>query len=371
MVGTVRRSGVLFALIVSLIVGAAASMPAAADTSSAGDLIFHAGIQKMYFQYKPASAPALQQAYPKGDGCSRTFPEGAPDLMDVAATAPGGATVGRWRGKLGVCFSNERPSARSGRIDGDRGEELTLTLGSDASVSGTKIQNADLVVQGQGTLNVSAYLAGSLIGSFTFNSVGATPVGTGKFASTYAVPADFDSPFDQLVMTTGAASFFALAGGHGKSANTIFHLETTSGTLNPGETAPPANGGGNTATLTYNTGGEPIDYTLVTFTSPDGTRNVELTKPSDSSQRFTMTIEWAPEPFCDFTVGACPHTQIDPDSDGPLPLADAHLCQAGEPNATVLWCITDQHYSVVPFSDPQQIQLTETFAGWGDTHFVR
>ncbi|MCU1429752.1 MAG: hypothetical protein JWL83_3752 [Actinomycetia bacterium] len=366
MVGNVRRRAALLALAVAYAV-AAGGAPASAVTA-VGDLTLHVG-PKTAFKYTPPSSPTLTQKINSGDGCNRSFAE-SPDLMHVFASAPEGATLGRFQGKIGVCFQEVRPSARSGRVDGDRSEALTLQLGSDPSLAGKKVQSADLRVEGRGTLTVTEYLDNSLIGTTTLDSATATPQGPAPLDDNYIVTVDPGAVFNRLVLTAGPTSFYGLVGGRQGSGDSVFHLTTTSGTLQPGDTAPPVENGGVTATLTFVTGDHPINYDLTLFTSPDGTHNVVLSKDADPSERFTMTIDWGPEPFCDFSHGLCPHTQLDPDNGGPQPPADAQLCGPTEPNATVPWCISDQHYSIIQ-GNPQQVRLVETYSGFGDPRWSR
>ncbi len=367
MVGTGRRVSVGIALAVGLLV-AAVGIPTAAAQTSAGDLTLHIGSRSAFFQYTPPDSTTLTQSMPSGTQCGGTF-AASPDLVDVSASAPEGATLGRWQGKLGVCFQDPARSPRSGRIDGDKGEALTFQLGTDPSLANVEIQSADLHVSGQGTLTANAYLGTTMVGTATIDSATTPPQGTGRLANKYVLTLAPDAVFDRVVLTAGAGSYYGVIGSK-KSGDTVFHLESTGGTLDPGQTAPPASGGGATATLTFDNGPAPINYNLVVFNDPDGTHNVELTKPSDPSQRFTMVIDWGNEPFCDFTHGLCPHTQIDFDDSGPMPPQDAQLCGVGEPNATVMWCISDQHYTIVQ-GNPQQVHLVETFSGWGDTHWFR
>ena len=382
-------------LAAALTVGAAllpvglASVPVTAlplDTlPDAGVLRLHLGSAPQQWRFEPVAGTPTTQAVGVSSGCKLSPTSGA--LVSLAPT-PASGTVGLTTDGVGVRSSGEGAGIPCGRVDGDKGQQLKVSL-NGAGLSDSLADYMELDIEGKGDVVVIAdlYLNGDLVASQELPTGARSDSGPDSADGDnyrFRVPPSPDTTaFDAFVLRPkNNVGSFSLAGGADGTApepgglgtqlgtsDSLIHLKEISGILDCGDSSGDVTGGQTTANFSR---GQNADCALIPYLlrveNDDVLVQKDLSGQADAN--FTMTVTWDAEPappdggtlsrqtFIDYT----PETT----SDAPTPLL---WCDAGPtPPTGEFWCLTGQSSELQLGGT---VIVTETLFGAGDPRVTR
>jgi hypothetical protein len=302
---------------------------------------------------------------------------------------PANGSVGLTTDGIGVRSSGEGGGVPCGRVDGDKGQQLEVSLTGDG-LSGAVADFMELDIEAKGNVIVVAdlYLRGDpVLPSFelpTGDRSDSGPDSTdGDNYRFLAPPPGTTTAFDSFVLRTkDNVGSFSLAGGADgtepgplgaglgtSGSDSLIHLKEATGILDCGDSSGPVTGGETTATFNrgQNANCVPIPYLL-------RVENLNVLVQKDLSGQaganFTMTVTWSPEPAPATGGELSRRTSIDytPETPDDEPVA-LLWCEAGPtPPMFHFWCLTGQ--SSVLQADGLVV-VTEELFGSGDPRMTR
>ena len=350
----------------------------------AGVLRLHLGAAPQQWRFDPIDGVPTTQAVGTSSGCRLSPTSGA--LVSILPT-PSSGTVGLTSDGIGVRSSGEGGGIPCGRVDGDKGQRLTVALGGPA-LGGAVADFMELDIEAKGDVVVVAdlYLRGDLVGSHELLTGARSDSGPdsadGDNYRFRVPPSPATTAFDSFVLRTksnsGAFSLAAGAdgtavepGGLGEELGTtdsLIHLKEISGILDCGDSTGDVPGGNTTANVTRgaNETCVPIRY-LLRVENDDVLLAKDLTGQTDAN--FSMTVTWDAEPAPPDGGVLSRTTFVDYTPETPGDETAIEWCEAGPtPPAGELWCLTAQSSELR--SDGMVI-VTETVFGAGDPRFTR
>lgn len=350
----------------------------------AGVLRLHLGTSPQRWRFDPVAGDPVVQPVGISSGCKLSPTSGA--LVSLIPT-PATGTVGLTTDGIGIRSSGEGGGTPCGRVDGDKGQRLTVSLDGSA-LGSTAADYMELDIEAKGDVIVVAdlYLRGTLVGSHEL------PTGTrsdsgpdssdGDNYRFRVPPAPSTTAFDAFVLRTKTiGGAFSLAGGADGTAaepgglgedletlDSVIHLKEVSGFLDCGDSTGEVTGGDTSANLTRGTNAscDPIPY-LLRVENDDVLLAKNLTGQTNAN--FSMVVTWDAEP-APANAGVLSRTTfIDytPDTTGDE--TAIRWCEAGPvPPEGELWCLTAQTSEL---QADGTVVVTETVYGAGDPRFTR
>jgi len=389
------------ALTAALLPGAVASGNTG-NITGGGVLRLHMGFDGDFVRFQPVTgsgeSPLRQKLSSKK--CAASLSP-ASSLVTLSSTpAPPDGVVGLFDHSLGVKSKAESSySPTCGQVNGtaDPSEALTLALGD--SLTGKKIDFAELDIEAFGAVTVRAdtYLDGTLkdttllpIGSSSGKSTsapksGVTPqwnkhtnvrwlLNPPSLFDKVVFSVDSSTPEGAFQLEGGLRGTPPVPGGLGASLHTsdsVFQLSDFSGTLDcgasTGDVGDPGQPGAD-LTRGENADCKPIPFLLRTGidTKQFVLLQKDLTGQDDAN--FTMEITWVAE----HAQNPLPPTTIDYDGPGGADPTPVVFCGGTSsdpiPVEGQAWCVFKQNIEVV---GKGQVQLTEDYFGSGDPRWAR
>lgn len=386
-----RRRWVLVAIGLALAAAALpaglASVPVTAlplDTlPEAGVLRLHLGAAPQHWRYEPVSGPSLTQQVGVSSGCRLSPTTGA--LVSLTPT-PASGSVGLTTDGIGVRSAGEGGGVPCGRVDGDKGQQLRVSL-NGPGLSGALADFMELDIEAKGDVIVVAdlYLGGDPAGSFELPTGASSDSGPDSADGDnyrFRVPSLDSDPvvFDAFVLRTKTnAGSFSLAGGADGTApdllgadmgtsDSLIHLKEASGILDCGDSTGPVTGGDTTANFSrgQNANCEPIPY-LLRVENDDVLVQKDLS--GQAGANFTMTVTWDAEaaPLDGGALSRQTFIDYTPETPGgEVPLL---WCEAGPtPPSGHFWCLTGQSSEL---QADGTVVVTEELFGSGDPRVTR
>jgi hypothetical protein len=350
----------------------------------AGVLRLHLGSAPQQWRYEPAQGSAVTQAVGISSGCRLAPTSGA--LVSLTPV-PASGTVGLTTDGIGIRSSGEGGGVPCGRVDGDKGQQLKVSLtGPGLSNALADFMELDIEAKGDVIVVADLFFRGDPVGSFEL------PTGTRSDSGPDSADGDnyrFRVPTGQA--TTAFDAFvlrpkdnlgaFSLAGGAdgtapepgglGEELNTsdsVIHLKASSGILDCGDSTGNVTGGDTTANFTRgeNPNCVPIPY-LLRVENDDVLVQKDITGQPDAN--FTMTVTWDAEPAPPDGGTLSRQTLIDYTPETPGDATPLLWCEAGPtPPAGEFWCLTAQTSELQPDGT---VVVTENLFGEGDPRVTR
>ena len=350
----------------------------------AGVLRLHLGASPQQWRFDPVEGSPTIQAVGVSSSCKLSPTSGA--LVSILPT-PSSGTVGLTTDGIGVRSSGEGAGIPCGRVDGDKGQRLTVALGGPA-LGGAVADFMELDIEAKGDVVVVAdlYLRGDLVGSHELLTGARSDSGPdsadGDNYRFRVPPTPTTTAFDSFVLRTktnvGAFSLAAGAdgtavepGGLGEELGTtdsLIHLKEISGILDCGDSTGDVAGGNTTANVSRgpNETCVPIPY-LLRVENDDVLLAKDLT--GQTGANFSMTVIWDAEPAPPDGGVLSRTTFVDYTPETPGDETAIEWCEAGPtPPAGELWCLTAQSSEL---RSDGMVFVTETVFGAGDPRFTR
>ena len=351
----------------------------------AGVLRLHLGSAPQQWHFEPVSGSPTTQAVGVSSGCTLSPTSGS--LVTLTPT-PANATLGLTTDGIGVRSSGEGGGVPCGRVDGDKRQQLHVSL-TGAGLSGAIADFMELDIESKGDVIVVAdlYLRGDLVAAGYELPTGARSdsgpdSADGDNYRFRVPPAPGTALFDAFVLRPknnigsfslagGADGTTAEPGGLGEALGTsdsLIHMKEATGILDCGDSTGDVTGGNTTANFSrgQNANCVPIPY-LLRVENDDVLVQKDLS--GQAGANFTMTVTWDAEPAPPDGGTLSRQTFIDytPETlGGETPLL---WCDAGPtPPAGEFWCLTGQ--SSVLRADGMVV-VTEDLFGSGDPRVTR
>lgn len=350
----------------------------------AGVLRLHLGAAPQQWRFDPVQGGSTAQPVGLASGCRLSPTSGA--LVSLTPT-PATGTVGLTTDGIGVRGSGEGGGVPCGRVDGDKGQQLKVSLNGPGLATATAdFMELDIEAKGDVIVVADLYLRGDLVGSHELltgtRSDSGPDSSDGDNYRFRVPPAPLTSAFDAFVLRTRSnTGAFSLAGGADGTAvepgglgeelgtlDSVIHLKEVSGILDCGDSTGEVTGGDTSADLTRgaNEACDPIPY-LLRVENDDVLLAKDLT--GQATANFSMVVTWDAEP-APVNAGELSRTTfIDytPDTTGDE--TPIRWCDAGPaPPAGERWCLTAQTSAL---QGDGTVVVTETVYGAGDPRFTR
>ncbi len=350
----------------------------------AGILRLHLGSSPQQWRFDPVQGASTSQAVGVSSGCKLSPTSGS--LVSYLPT-PSNGSLGLTTDGIGVRSSGEGAGVPCGRVDGDKSQQLRVSL-DGAGLSGALADYMELDIEAKGDVIVIAdlYLRGDLVDSYELPTGARSDSGPdsadGDNYRFRVPPAPGTSAFDAFVLRPkNNIGSFSLAGGQDGTApepgglgddlgtsDSLVHLKEATGILDCGDSTGDVTGGDTTANFTrgQNTGCELIPY-LLRVENDDVLLQKDLT--GQTGANFTMTVTWDAEPAPADGGTLTRQTFIDYTPETPGGETPLLWCDGGPtPPAGEFWCLTEQTSEL---QADGTVVVTETLYGAGDPRVTR